>query len=399
MCMPEMWLILAQLDPNDLEFTAVNLLMGFCVMAVLGGSLVVLAAWWARHSRGESVIPLASRPLPRIPMPLLIFGLLIGITMAAMTLLVRSETLKSAVQPTAPVVENDEVKSGNNDTSGNEVPQTESEVDASADAGGRGVDPESDSAKVPALSSPGLVEVLLHTVWYDIVMIVVLGIPVLLVNRRRTVALMEHVETELSGTGDTLPSTAADPVDGQNPYAVPSTVPATHSQPAGVAQPADDTFVEPWHFGRELRIAAETFLAAWLPTAVLKVTMVMMLPEQEQHPFLQMIMDGVEPLALLLIALTAVILAPLMEELLYRVVILGGLLNHPELSALSASFAIGVTSVLFAIAHGFPDSVALLPLAVAIGWTYYQRRSYRTVVLVHFLFNGFNILIAGLGML
>ena len=102
---------------------------------------------------------------------------------------------------------------------------------------------------------------------------------------------------------------------------------------------------------------------------------------------------------LLLIAFTAVVLAPIMEELLYRVVILGGLLNHPRPTPRSTMLAIGVTSVLFAFAHGFPDSVALLPLAVAIGWTYHQRRSYRTVVLVHVLFNGFNILLAGLGLL
>ena len=102
---------------------------------------------------------------------------------------------------------------------------------------------------------------------------------------------------------------------------------------------------------------------------------------------------------MLLIVLTAVILAPLMEELLYRVIILGGLLNCKNITMSSTAVAVGITSVLFAFAHGFPDSLALLPLAAAIAWTYHQRRSYRTVLIVHFLFNGFNLLIAGLGML
>jgi membrane protease YdiL (CAAX protease family) len=53
-----------------------------------------------------------------------------------------------------------------------------------------------------------------------------------------------------------------------------------------------------------------------------------------------------------------------------------------------------VSSVLFAFAHGFPDSLALLPLAFALGYTYLRRRSYITVMMVHFLFNAFNMVLA-----
>ena len=49
---------------------------------------------------------------------------------------------------------------------------------------------------------------------------------------------------------------------------------------------------------------------------------------------------------------------------------------------------------LFAFAHGFPDALALLPLAAALGYAYLRRRSYVTVVLVHFFFNSFNMAIA-----
>ena len=58
-----------------------------------------------------------------------------------------------------------------------------------------------------------------------------------------------------------------------------------------------------------------------------------------------------------------------------------------------------VSSVIFAFAHGFPDSIALLPLAFVLAYTYSRRRSYRTVVLVHFLFNLFNMVLAVLPML
>jgi membrane protease YdiL (CAAX protease family) len=92
--------------------------------------------------------------------------------------------------------------------------------------------------------------------------------------------------------------------------------------------------------------------------------------------------------------MTAVLFAPLVEELQFRVVVLGGIaqMGRPML-------ALGVSSVLFAFAHGFPDSLALLPLAFALGYAYLRRRSYITVMLVHFLFNGFNMALALLALL
>ena len=94
-----------------------------------------------------------------------------------------------------------------------------------------------------------------------------------------------------------------------------------------------------------------------------------------------------------LIMVLAIVVAPVVEELLFRVTILGGMLQRD-------SFAAGlvISSILFGLAHGFPDSVALLPLAFAIGFTYSRRRSYRTAVLVHFLFNGFNMVVAAAAM-
>ena len=69
MCMPDLRLMLAQAGPAGAELTVGTVLMGACIMAALTGSLGVLAMWWARYSRGESVIPMANRTLPRIPVP------------------------------------------------------------------------------------------------------------------------------------------------------------------------------------------------------------------------------------------------------------------------------------------------------------------------------------------
>ena len=109
----------------------------------------------------------------------------------------------------------------------------------------------------------------------------------------------------------------------------------------------------------------------------------------DQHPFLEMMESDVGMAVLSLIVLTTVILAPIVEELQFRVVILGGIAQLGR-----SRLALGVSSVLFALAHGFPDSLALLPLAFALGYTYQRRRSYITVMMVHFLFNAFNMVLA-----
>jgi len=156
---------------------------------------------------------------------------------------------------------------------------------------------------------------------------------------------------------------------------------------------------EPFSFLTEFRYAGEVFLAAYLPTAILRIIIVLLTvgllgEEPEQHPFLEMMKSDVGVTVLSLILLTAVFLAPLVEELQFRVVILGGIaqLGRPMM-------ALTVSSILFAFAHGFPDSLALVPLAFALGYTYLRRRSYITVMMVHFLFNGFNMVLALLAML
>lgn len=338
-------LLLAQAVPEDTELTTGTILAGVCVMAALAGSLSILSVWRTRYVQGEPVIPDAQRPLLRIPLVLLGVGLMIALMMSA-----------AAV---------------------------------SASLAGSDVD----------ISKDQLVNALLQTIGYDVVLILILGVPVIALKLGRHYVKQDSVVLE------SLPVTIMEP-EPDNPYAVSGVPQAEEADPSrliadhGAADlvEAEEMADEPWRLSTELRIAGEVCLAAWLPTAALRVGLLALLQDDTQHPFLDLIQNGAGPGVLLLIAVTAVILAPVMEELLYRVVILGGLLSRKS-TADSSLFAVGLTSVLFAFAHGFPDSVALLPLAAAITWTYHQRRSYRTVVLVHVLFNGFNIVLAGLSLL
>ena len=161
---------------------------------------------------------------------------------------------------------------------------------------------------------------------------------------------------------------------------------------------SDNFCSEPLRFLLECRYAVEIFLAAWFPTMLLRFLLVELISGltgkmPESNPLLEMLGSGVGRELMVLIAVTAVIVAPLAEELQFRIVLLGGVVQ-------AGRKRIGwiLSSVLFALAHGFPDSLALLPLSFTLGYAYMRRRSYLTVVLVHFLFNLSNIAMAILAM-
>lgn len=89
------------------------------------------------------------------------------------------------------------------------------------------------------------------------------------------------------------------------------------------------------------------------------------------------------------IIIAAVILAPLVEELIYRVVLQTWLQRiAPPREALVA------VAVIFAAVHRLPDAVPLLPLALILGYVYQQRRCFLSVVLLHMLFNAANLTLA-----
>ncbi|MEJ7590069.1 MAG: CPBP family intramembrane glutamic endopeptidase [Planctomycetaceae bacterium] len=206
-----------------------------------------------------------------------------------------------------------------------------------------------------------------------------------------TVNADEAPNLPVSPTPQRLPETAQ-----HNPFAVVlEDEPFGTDLNAAVAVAAEPRIAdERFSFSRELRFAAEVFLAAYLPTTALRLLIVLISMSivgepPASHPFLEMLEAGVSVPIILLILTMAVFVAPIVEELQFRVVVLGGIaqLGKPVLALIASS-------ILFSFAHGFPDCIALIPLAFALGYTYLRRRSYVTVMLVHFLFNGFNMILA-----
>jgi membrane protease YdiL (CAAX protease family) len=112
---------------------------------------------------------------------------------------------------------------------------------------------------------------------------------------------------------------------------------------------------------------------------------------EPEHELLRMLVNDGSGLSWFWISLTAVVAAPVAEELLFRVLLQGVLTE-----ILPGAAAVAISSLVFCVVHKFPDSLALLPLAVMLGFIYLQRRSYLTVVLIHALFNAVNLLLTAL---
>lgn len=128
------------------------------------------------------------------------------------------------------------------------------------------------------------------------------------------------------------------------------------------------------------------FLAAFIPVYAVMFATSPLRSEETLHPLLRLLQEqGLRP-EMLWVAFVAVVVAPLQEELLFRVVLQTWLERF-----LSGTGAIVVTAVLFSAVHGFPDALGILPLALVLGYVYRQRRSYLAVVLLHAFFNAYNL--------
>jgi membrane protease YdiL (CAAX protease family) len=110
------------------------------------------------------------------------------------------------------------------------------------------------------------------------------------------------------------------------------------------------------------------------------------------NPLLEMVLDTTDGWALGAFALTAVVLAPLFEETLFRGVLLPVVAHH-----LGARWAVLISALLFAIAHlSLAELVPLSVLGVGLGLLRWQTGRLAASVCLHALWNGltfFNLLL------
>lgn len=145
--------------------------------------------------------------------------------------------------------------------------------------------------------------------------------------------------------------------------------------------------------GRQFATGVFGYALAFAPVAIVYWLTASLRNDQSQHQLLKLIQSQPTFDTLLWVVLAAVVCAPLVEELLYRVILQSALRR-----LLPRWVAISLTALVFATVHRWPDAVPLLPLALVLGAVYDSTRSYWSVVVLHVLFNATNILLLWLSL-
>lgn len=136
-----------------------------------------------------------------------------------------------------------------------------------------------------------------------------------------------------------------------------------------------------------------TFCASILPTVLALLCTLPLRSRETQHTLLRLLAESPDPLVIFGLTCTAVIAAPLSEELLFRVTLQGWWQQR-----IGSKWAVPVIALLFAMVHGYRDGLALIPLALLLGYVYDRQRDYLAVVVAHALFNAGNLVLALIAM-
>lgn len=105
------------------------------------------------------------------------------------------------------------------------------------------------------------------------------------------------------------------------------------------------------------------------------------------HPLLKLVGPELGWGNFALLSISAVVMAPLLEELVFRVLFQGFLQDR-----LNPAVAIILTSLAFGFIHGWPNMIPIFALSLVLGYFFYRTNSYLTVVVLHALFNLYNLL-------
>jgi membrane protease YdiL (CAAX protease family) len=102
------------------------------------------------------------------------------------------------------------------------------------------------------------------------------------------------------------------------------------------------------------------------------------------NPLLELVLTGSDPLALALLAFTAVVLAPLFEETLFRGILLPVLGER-----LGGGWAVLISAAVFAVAHlSLGELAPLFVLGIGLGWLRWRGGRLACCTLMHAMWNG-----------
>ncbi len=136
------------------------------------------------------------------------------------------------------------------------------------------------------------------------------------------------------------------------------------------------------HWRDQMRVGLRGFFAAILPMAISMAATLPFRSLERQHSLLKLLANSPDIMTITVVAVTAVLSAPMLEELLFRVILQGWLTTF-----ITPYLAIPTVAVLFALVHGWRDGLALMPLALLLGYVFHRQHRYLSVVMIHAMFN------------
>ncbi len=159
---------------------------------------------------------------------------------------------------------------------------------------------------------------------------------------------------------------------------------------------ADDMGFDLRRLKYDLRVAGVTFLAAIVPVYGTHLVMRLVFGFESEHALVQLSKVAPNVGVLLLVTVAAVVMAPLVEELMVRVILQGWLekkqremrLRRGDASERPAGFGpIVVSGAIFGALHGWPDALALFVLSLFLGYAYQRTHRIVAPLAIHVLVN------------
>ncbi len=166
---------------------------------------------------------------------------------------------------------------------------------------------------------------------------------------------------------------------------------------------ADDLGITLRRGGYDLRLGGVMFLAVILPVFAVQWLLVFVLEMPSDHPLLKLTREGNNLGVMVLATVAAVVVAPLFEEFVFRVVLQGWLETQQVTlqerregqSGGRPGFApLVIASLLFAALHAgsWPDPLPIFVLSLFLGYAYRQTHRMLPSLVIHACVNGWTML-------
>ena len=133
---------------------------------------------------------------------------------------------------------------------------------------------------------------------------------------------------------------------------------------------------------RAVSVGFLAFLASMMPVLMVLMALEKTGAGRTSHSLLTFMQSHKSASEIMWVGASAVVTAPLLEELVYRVIMQRAISQH-----FGSKAGIVVAALIFSLVHGWPNMLGLLPLALIIGYVFEQTNNYLAVVATHASFN------------